>query len=98
MPGNGAQRTAGVEDLQEDRRASSEERAHHRLCLPSYVRRGQIDQGAGAAVSAKESTAHAHVLHRDVAVRKQGRLGRAGRAGGKDDQRAIVLGQARGDV
>ena len=97
MLGNGTQRTAGVEDFQEDCRASTEKGAHQRLRLPAYVRRRQIDQSAGAAVSAKERAAHAHVLHRDVAVRKQGRLGRTGRAGGKDDQRAMVVGQVAGD-
>ena len=92
---DGAHRTAGIENLQKNRRASAEESAHHHFCLAADVRRGQIDQCARAAVSAKKSAAEAHVLHRDVAVRKQGGLGRAGRAGGEDDQRAVVLGDLR---
>ncbi len=78
MLGNGAQGTAGIEDLEEDRRASAEEGAHQRLGLAADVRRGQIDQRAGTAVSAEKRAAHAHVLNGDVAVRKQGRLGRTG--------------------
>jgi hypothetical protein len=39
MLGDGAHRTAGVEDLQQDRRASAEENAHQRLGLSADVRR-----------------------------------------------------------
>jgi len=39
------------------------------------VRRRQIDQSAGTAVSAKKGAAQAHVLHRDVAVRSRAGLG-----------------------
>ena len=88
---NGAQRTAGIEYLQQHRRASAKEGAHHCLSLPAHVRRRQIDQCAGAVIAAKKCAAHAHVLHSNIAVRKECRFWRPRGAGGKNDQRAIVL-------
>ncbi len=88
---NGAQRTAGIEDLKKHRSPAAEERAHQDFGLRAHVRGGQIDERARAAVSAEECAAQAHVLRRDVAMREQRRLGRASGSGGEDDQRAIVF-------
>ncbi len=76
--GDRAQGAAGIEDLEEDRRASAEEGAHQRLSLAADMRSGQIDQRTHSTVAAEKTAAHAHVLHGNIAVRKQGRLGRAG--------------------
>ena len=81
---NGAQRPAGVEDLQQHCRAAPKQRAHQYLGLPAHMRCRQIDQSASSVVSTEKTTADAHVLYRDIAVRKQSRLGRSGRPGCKN--------------
>jgi hypothetical protein len=51
---------------------------------------GEINEGDKSLIAGEQS-ADAHGLAAHVSVGKQGWLGRSGRAGGEDDECAIVL-------